>query len=70
MLLRPLHFCLMYFYNRQVWVRRVSISSGLDSVRVMPAGEIIVLIPTATALWQTFVPYAISSIGIVLRIDR
>jgi len=57
-LLRPLHFCLMYFYNRQVWVRRVSISSGLDSVRVMPAGEIIVLIPTATALWQTLVCYA------------
>ncbi len=58
MLLRPLHFYSMFFYNRQVWVRRVSISSGTDSVSVLPAGGIVPLTPTATALWQTQLCYA------------
>jgi hypothetical protein len=58
MLLRPLHFYSMFFYNRQVWVRRVLISSGFGFRLSLPAGGIVLLTPTATALWQTLVCYA------------
>jgi hypothetical protein len=57
MLLRPLHLY-SSLYSRQVWVRRALISSGTDSVRVMLAGGIVVLTPTAAALWQTLVRFA------------
>jgi hypothetical protein len=49
MLPRPPHFYSI-LYCRQVWVRQVSLSSGMDSVGVMPAGGIVLLTPTATAL--------------------
>jgi hypothetical protein len=56
MLPRPPHFYSI-LYCRQVWVRRVLILVGFDSVRVVPAGEIVVLTPAA-ALRQILVRYA------------